>query len=456
MELRLLRSAPAALAGDQLVAPAGERADDHRLDHPALGDRQRQDPRAPARRNAAAAARDAARSPPPATLARPSARRAIGAGPRSRASSSRPPVTSGSSRRASPSSALRPLPSLRGGAARDPARSSVLMRLSSLAAGARPARAPAPCRRGCPRRRGRRSAPATHGSAPRTGGRCAGSPIRTPACPRHSRTSSATWSVSRLRRSNIVSAMPTMPSSGLNRCCTCSTVCSSWLSPSSAKNSHCSGTSSVSAALSALSVSSPSDGGQSMKHTSCARCSRQRSAQPCSAVLDGNQLDLGTAEVDRRRDDVEPGNARADHAVAERHLIDQHVVGARVAVRGLDAEAGRGVALRIEVDQQRLPSDRGHGRGNVDCGGRLADPTLLVGYGDANHRTSGVPLPYEYPALGIGLRVFHVKHRAHRCRLLGPVLAPPTAPGQQPDGGPCGKAGGQLQRVCPAGRRRAP
>ena len=39
MQLRLLRGAPAAFAGDQLVAPAGERADDHRLDHAALGDR---------------------------------------------------------------------------------------------------------------------------------------------------------------------------------------------------------------------------------------------------------------------------------------------------------------------------------------------------------------------------------------------------------------------------------
>src|SRR5690349_12237424 len=39
MQLRLLRGAPAALAGDQLVTPAGERADDHRLDHPALADR---------------------------------------------------------------------------------------------------------------------------------------------------------------------------------------------------------------------------------------------------------------------------------------------------------------------------------------------------------------------------------------------------------------------------------
>src|SRR5688572_2057977 len=39
MKLRLLGGAPAALARNQLVAPAGERADDHRLDDPARGDR---------------------------------------------------------------------------------------------------------------------------------------------------------------------------------------------------------------------------------------------------------------------------------------------------------------------------------------------------------------------------------------------------------------------------------
>src|SRR5690606_31538100 len=39
MELRLLRGAPAAFAGNQLVASAGERPDDDRLNDPALGDR---------------------------------------------------------------------------------------------------------------------------------------------------------------------------------------------------------------------------------------------------------------------------------------------------------------------------------------------------------------------------------------------------------------------------------
>ena len=45
-----------------------------------------------------------------------------------------------------------------------------------------------------------------------------------------------------LRRSYMVSATPRIDSSGLKRARIRSTVCSSWLSPSSAKNSACSGT----------------------------------------------------------------------------------------------------------------------------------------------------------------------------------------------------------------------
>src|SRR5690606_8022966 len=39
MELRLLRGAPAAFAGDELIAPAGERPNDNRLNNAAFGDR---------------------------------------------------------------------------------------------------------------------------------------------------------------------------------------------------------------------------------------------------------------------------------------------------------------------------------------------------------------------------------------------------------------------------------
>ena len=71
-----------------------------------------------------------------------------------------------------------------------------------------------------------------------------------------------------MRRSNMVSATPRIESSGLKRARIRSTVCSSWLSPSSAKNSVCSGTRIELAAISALTVSRPSEGGQSIRQTS--------------------------------------------------------------------------------------------------------------------------------------------------------------------------------------------
>jgi hypothetical protein len=62
---------------------------------------------------------------------------------------------------------------------------------------------------------------------------------------------------------------------------------------------------------------------------------------------------------------------------------------ARPAAQGLvDAEPGRGVALRIEIDQQHAPARRRQRGRKVDRGGRLAHPTLLVRDRDADHRRS--------------------------------------------------------------------
>jgi hypothetical protein len=76
-------------------------------------------------------------------------------------------------------------------------------------------------------------------------------------------TSSATWWVSEFRPSNIVSTIPSTPSSGLKAPFTRSIVAIRCVSPSSAKYSHWSGTSTRCAAVSAFSVKSPSEGGQS-------------------------------------------------------------------------------------------------------------------------------------------------------------------------------------------------
>ncbi len=43
------------------------------------------------------------------------------------------------------------------------------------------------------------------------------------------------------------------------------------------------------------------------------------------------------------------------------------------------AQAGRGVALRIEIDQQGARAGLGQSDGQVDGGGRFADASFLIG-----------------------------------------------------------------------------
>src|SRR5262249_49928123 len=83
-----------------------------------------------------------------------------------------------------------------------------------------------------------------------------------PKCPR---TSSATCLARFMRSSYIVSTMPSISSEGLSASRTRSMVFRSCEMPSSAKYSHCIGTSTESAAVSPLMVSRPRDGGESTR-----------------------------------------------------------------------------------------------------------------------------------------------------------------------------------------------
>ena len=76
---------------------------------------------------------------------------------------------------------------------------------------------------------------------------------------------SATWLASRSRESYIVSRNPSISSPGFSFVLVILIVFSSLPSPSSAKYSHCTGISTLSEATSAFSVTSPSDGEQSIR-----------------------------------------------------------------------------------------------------------------------------------------------------------------------------------------------
>ena len=70
--------------------------------------------------------------------------------------------------------------------------------------------------------------------------------------PMNCRTSATTWFDKLLRESNMVSTMPWIDRFGFSVARTCSTVCSNCDRPSSAKNSHCSGTTTASALFGAV------------------------------------------------------------------------------------------------------------------------------------------------------------------------------------------------------------
>jgi hypothetical protein len=86
---------------------------------------------------------------------------------------------------------------------------------------------------------------------------------------------------------------------------------------------------------------------------------------------------------------MQPRHRGRHHGVAQRRFADQHVIGRATAAAAIDAEAGRGVALRIEIDDQHPLADRGQGGAEVDRGGGLADAALLVGQRENARMTGG-------------------------------------------------------------------
>ena len=109
-------------------------------------------------------------------------------------------------------------------------------------------------------------------------------------------------------------------------------------------------------------------------------------AQLSGPVLDADQLHFRARKIDRGGYQIEPRNARGHQAFGHGRLIDQQVIGRPFALVRSDANPGRGIALRIEIDQQHFPTRSGQRGGDVDRGGGLAYSALLVGDSDGNHR----------------------------------------------------------------------
>ena len=118
----------------------------------------------------------------------------------------------------------------------------------------------------------------------------------------------------------------------------------------------------------------------------CVFSARERVAQPEGAVARLADLELEAGEIQRRGRDVQPRHRGRNDRVAHRRLADQHVIGRAVAVAAVDAETGRGIALRIEIDDQHALADRRERGAEIDRRRGLADAALLVG----ERRTRGL------------------------------------------------------------------
>ncbi len=118
------------------------------------------------------------------------------------------------------------------------------------------------------------------------------------------------------------------------------------------------------------------------------------------------------------------GTAVATIAWRSADFADQHVVGRDPAVAAVDAEPGRGVALRVEVDDQHAFADGGERRAEVDGGGGLADAALLVGDGEHPRRLGRLGVVRQHDDLRIG----RGRRRIGGRRALAPLRAPGELP----------------------------
>ena len=90
-------------------------------------------------------------------------------------------------------------------------------------------------------------------------------------------------------------------------------------------------------------------------------------------------LELDAEQIERRRDDGEVRHARFGDGALQVRVAGQDVIGRQPTLPAVEAEPGRSVALRIEIDDQDVLADRRQRRAEVDGSRGLADASLLVG-----------------------------------------------------------------------------
>ena len=118
-----------------------------------------------------------------------------------------------------------------------------------------------------------------------------------------------------------------------------------------------------------------------------------------------HQLDLDPGQVDGRGRHEEILDAGRLDAVLQGLVPHDDVVHGELEVAGVDAQAGRGVALGIEVDDQDPVPDLGQGGPEVDGRRGLAHPALLVRDGDHPGQLTGRPVRPVEQLVGVSRMV---------------------------------------------------
>src|SRR5712672_641744 len=101
-------------------------------------------------------------------------------------------------------------------------------------------------------------------------------------------------------------------------------------------------------------------------------------------------LELEARQIHGGRRDMQMRDRGGENRLAQRSFAGDEIVGRDLPAFLVDAEPGRGIALRIEVDDEHALADGGERGAEIDRGRGLADAALLVGDRQHPRRRRGV------------------------------------------------------------------
>src|SRR6266850_4231220 len=148
------------------------------------------------------------------------------------------------------------------------------------------------------------------------------------------------------------------------------------------------------------------------------------------ALLDPDELDLRADQVDVGGKHAKGRGAGGAQSLLDRLSAEEDVIHARIEPRLLDPQARRGVALRVEVDEEGRALGESQAGREVDRRRGLAHAALLVDDSDGlthasvfhdPHTTNQVLVFTVLGAAATTLSLCSTNHKARRLNLFHPV-----------------------------------